>query len=427
MSETLTIPLRADEESLRRFDEEARSLRAEFPILARTVHGKPLVYFDNAATSQKPKIVLDALHDYYTRYNANVHRGIHTLSEEATGAYEEAREKVARFINAPSARSLVFVRNTTEGVNLVANAWGRKFLKPGDEILLSVMEHHSNLVPWQLVARQVGAKLKFFDIHDDGSLKIEDMDRLLTGRTRLVALAHMSNVLGTVNPIAEIAEAAHRAGALVFADAAQSVPHMPVDVQALGCDFLAFSGHKMCGPTGIGGLYGREEILEAMDPFLGGGSMISEVQLEYSSWAEIPEKFEAGTPNIAHAIALGVTVDFLSSVGMDHIRAHEQALTGYMIDRLSEIDSLTVYGTAPGRGGAVSFNLEDIHPSDLSTVLDREGIAIRAGHHCAQPLMRRLGTRYGATARASIYLYNTTDEVDILVNAVLKARRLFGE
>lgn len=426
MSDVMTAPRHTRDEALLRLDEEARRLRRDFPILTREVHGKPLVYFDNAATSQKPRAVIDALQTYYTRYNANVHRGIHTLSEEATSAYEAARVKVADFIHAPDTHTLIFTRNTTEGVNLVAQAWGRKYLKQGDEILLSVMEHHSNLVPWQILAHQVGARLRFLEINEDGSLRIEDLDRLITDRTRLVALVHMSNVLGTVNPVRDIAAAAHEAGALMFVDAAQSVPHMPMDVQELDCDFLVFSGHKMCGPTGIGGLYGRREILEAMDPYMGGGSMIGEVQLEFSTWAEIPEKFEAGTPNIAHAIALGVTVDYLSAVGMHNIREHEETLTWYMIDRLQEIDDLTVYGTTPGRGGAVAFNLEDVHPSDLSMVLDREGIAIRAGHHCAQPLMRALGTKYMATARASVYLYNTVEEVDKLIEAIHKTRRLFG-
>ena len=427
MSESLTAPQYTDDDALLRLDEEARQLRRDFPILSREVHGKPLVYLDNAATSQKPSVVIDALNDYYIRYNANVHRGIHTLSEEATNAYEASRIKVAGFINAPDPHTLIFTRNTTEGVNLVAQAWGRKYLQEGDEILLSVMEHHSNLVPWQILAKQVGAKLKFFDIHENGALKIEDMDDLLTERTKLVALTHMSNVLGTVNPIAEIGEAAHRVGALIFVDAAQSVPHMPVDVQELDCDFLAFSGHKMCGPTGIGGLYGRRDILEGMDPYMGGGSMIEEVQLEYSTWGEIPEKFEAGTPNIAHAIVLGTTTDYLLLVGMEKIREHEVALTWYMIDRLQEIDRLTVYGTAPGRGGAVSFNMDDVHPSDLATILDRGGIAIRAGHHCAQPLMRALGTKYQATARASLYMYNTIEEVDMLIESIHKARKFFGE
>lgn len=425
MSESVVAGEREISLDLQRFDEEAIRHRADFPVLSRKVHGKPLVYFDNGATSQKPQVVLDALNDYYTRYNANVHRGIHTLSEEATNAYEAAREKVAKFINAP-VRSMIFVRNTTEGINLVSNAWGRKNIKAGDEILLSVMEHHSNIVPWQILAHEVGAKLKYIDINDDGTLKMEDLDDLITDRTRIISITHMSNVLGTVNPIPDIVRKARKVGALVFVDAAQSVPHMPVDVEALDCDFLTFSGHKMCGPTGIGGLFGKEEILEAMDPFMGGGSMIGEVHLDHSTWAELPEKFEAGTPNIAHAIALGHTVDYLNSVGMENIRAHELALSQYMVERLEQIEGLTVYGHAPGRGGAVSYILNDIHPSDLSTILDREGVAIRAGHHCAQPLMRRLGTPYGATARASIYHYNTSDEVEIMINAIHKARRFFG-
>ena len=425
MEETLVETPRKLNEAVRRSDEQAMRYRGDFPILERKVHGKPLVYLDNSATSQKPRVVLDALNDYYTRLNANVHRGLHTLSEEATNAYEDARVRVARFVNVP-ARNLVFVRNTTEGINLVASAWGRKNVGTGDEILLSVMEHHSNIVPWQILANETGAVLRYLDIRDDGSLDLDHLDELITEKTRLVSIAHMSNVLGTVNPIEEIVERAHRADALVFVDAAQSVPHMPVDVQGLGCDFFAFSGHKMCGPTGIGGLYGREELLEAMDPYMGGGSMIDEVRLDGFSCADIPEKFEAGTPNIAHAIVFGVVVDYLSAIGMENIHTHERALTDYMIERLEEIDNLTVYGHAPGRGGAISYNLDDMHPSDLSTILDRQGIAIRAGHHCAQPLMRRLGTTYGATARASVYFYNTSEEIDIMIGAIHKARNLFG-
>lgn len=425
MAETLLETPRKLDAAVRRADEHAMRYRGDFPILDRQVHGKPLVYLDNSATSQKPRIVLDALDDYYTRLNANVHRGLHTLSEEATNAYEDARERVARFINAPT-QSLIFVRNTTEGINLVAGAWGRKNVRAGDEIVLSVMEHHSNIVPWQMLARETGAVLRYFDIREDGSLDVDQADELITEKTRMVSLAHMSNVLGTVNPIEAIVDRAHQAGALVFVDAAQSVPHMPVDVARLGCDFFAFSGHKMCGPTGIGGLYGREELLEAMDPYMGGGSMIDEVRLDGFTSADIPEKFEAGTPNIAHAIVFGVVVDYLSAVGMDQIHVHEKALTDYTIECLEEIDGLTVYGHAPGRGGAVSFNLDDMHPSDLSTVLDRQGVAIRAGHHCAQPLMRRLGTPYGATARASVYLYNTSEEIDVMIAAIHKARHLFG-
>lgn len=425
MEEALLETPRKLDDAVRLSDEHALRYRGDFPILDRKVHGKPLVYLDNSATSQKPRAVLDALDDYYTRLNANVHRGLHTLSEEATNAYEAARERVARFINVP-ARSLVFVRNTTEGINLVASAWGRKNVEAGDEILLSVMEHHSNIVPWQMLARETGAVLRYFDIREDGSLDLDQADDLITDRTRIVSIAHMSNVLGTVNPIESIVERAHDAGALVFVDAAQSVPHMPVDVARLDCDFFAFSGHKMCGPTGIGGLYGRPELLETMDPYMGGGSMIDEVRLDGFTSADIPEKFEAGTPNIAHAIVFGDVVDYLSAVGMEHIHTHERALTDYTIERLEEIDGLTVYGHAPGRGGAISFNLDNMHPSDLSTVLDRQGIAIRAGHHCAQPLMRRLGTSYGATARASLYFYNTSEEIDTMIGAIHRARHLFG-
>lgn len=425
MEEVLVESPRKLDDAVRLSDEHALRYRGDFPILDRKVHGKALVYLDNSATSQKPRAVLHALDNYYTRLNANVHRGLHTLSEEATNAYEAARERVARFINAP-ARNLVFVRNTTEGINLVASAWGRKNVRAGDEILLSVMEHHSNIVPWQMLARETGAVLRYFDIREDGSLDMDQADDLITERTRIVSIAHMSNVLGTVNPIEAIVNRAHDAGALVFVDAAQSVPHMPVDVSRLGCDFFAFSGHKMCGPTGIGGLYGRQELLETMDPYMGGGSMIDEVRLDGFTSADIPEKFEAGTPNIAHAIVFGDVVDYLSAVGMEHIHAHERALTDYTIGRLEEIDGLTVYGHAPGRGGAISFNLDNMHPSDLSTVLDRQGIAIRAGHHCAQPLMRRLGTPYGATARASLYFYNTSEEIDTMIGAIHRARTLFG-
>lgn len=425
MEETLVESPRKLDDAVRLSDEHALRYRGDFPILDRKVHGKPLVYLDNSATSQKPRAVLDALEDYYTRLNANVHRGLHTLSEEATNAYEAARERVARFINAP-AGSLVFVRNTTEGINLVASAWGRKNVGAGDEILLSVMEHHSNIVPWQMLARETGAVLRYFDVREDGSLDMDQADDLITERTRIVSIAHMSNVLGTVNPVEAIVERAHDAGALVFVDAAQSVPHMPVDVARLGCDFFAFSGHKMCGPTGIGGLYGRPELLETMDPYMGGGSMIDEVRLDGFTCADIPEKFEAGTPNIAHAIVFGDVVDYLSAVGMEHIHTHERALTDYTIERLEGIDGLTLYGRAPGRGGAISFNLDDMHPSDLSTVLDRQGIAIRAGHHCAQPLMRRLGTPYGATARASLYFYNTSEEIDTMIAAIHRARNLFS-
>jgi cysteine desulfurase/selenocysteine lyase len=401
-------------------------IRKDFPILDRTVHGKPLVYLDNAATTQKPRQVLEALAGYYTRSNANIHRGLHTLSEEATAAYEAARERTARFVGAPSARGIVFTRNATESINLFANAWGRTRLAPGDEILLTEMEHHSNLVPWQLLAKATGASLAFLGITDDGRLKLENLAGRLTRRTKLVAVTQMSNVLGTINPVAEIARAAHAAGALVFVDAAQSAPHLPLDVRQLGCDALALSAHKMLGPTGVGVLYAREELLESMEPFLGGGEMISDVQLTSATWNEIPWKFEAGTPNIADVIAFGEALAYLERLGMEHVRAHERELGAYALTRLRELRGVTLYGppAGPDRGGVVSFNLEGLHPHDVGTVLDAEGVAIRAGHHCAKPLMRRLGV--AATARASFYIYNTTDEVDRLMDALRSAQAFFG-
>jgi len=402
-------------------------IRRDFPILARTVHGKPLVYLDNAATSQKPRQVIDALAAYYSRFNANIHRGIHALAEEATAAYEAVRERTARFIGAPSSRSIVFTRNATEAINLFANGWGRARLGPGDQILLSEMEHHSNLVPWQLLAQATGASLAFIPITDDGRLQLDRLDALLTPRTKLLAVTHMSNVLGTINPIAQLVERAHRQGALVLVDAAQSAPHLALDVQRLGCDALAFSSHKMLGPTGVGVLYAREDLLEAMEPFLGGGEMISDVQLTSATWNEIPWKFEAGTPNIADVIAFGEALGYLERVGMAQVHAHEQALTAHALTRLRELDGITLYGpdgNGAERGGLVSFNLEGLHPHDVGTVLDAEGVAIRAGHHCAKPLMRRLGV--AATARASFYLYNTREEVDRLIDALHAAQAFFG-
>ena len=399
-------------------------LRTDFPILDRNVRGgSHLVYLDNAASSQKPNVVIDALADYYRRYNANVHRGIHTLSEEATDEYERARRKIQRFINAESPEELIFVRNTTEAINLVAHSYGER-LREGDEILLTEMEHHSNLVPWQLLADRKGARLKFIPMSDDGTLDLTGLDGLLTDRTRIVAISHMSNVLGTINPVEEITRRAHAAGAVVLLDAAQSVPHMPVDVQAIGADFLAFSGHKMLGPMGVGVLYGRREILESMPPFLGGGNMIMFVDLEHSTWNELPDKFEAGTPDAGGAIALGVAVDYLAAVGMENIRRHEQEITDYAIEVLMGLDDLALYGpkSADSRGGVLAFNFADIHPHDLGTLLDRDGVAIRAGHHCCQPLMRRLGQV--ATARASFYLYNTRDEVDMLASALVNAKKV---
>jgi cysteine desulfurase / selenocysteine lyase len=401
-------------------------VRKDFPILQRQVHGKPLVYLDNAATTQKPRQVIDELVRYYETYNANIHRALHTLGEEATEAYEAVRAKVRRFIKSPYGDdSIVFTRNTTEAINLVANGWGRKNLQSGDEIVLSVSEHHSNLIPWQIIARERGAVLRFIDLDDEQRLRRDQMETLIGPKTRLVALAHASNVLG-INPVREAAALAHRYGALMVVDAAQSVPHMPVDVSELDCDFLAFSGHKMCGPTGAGVLYARPELLNAMDPFLGGGSMISRVYPESATWAEVPHKFEAGTPDIADVIALGAAIEYLEAIGMADVRAHEQAITGYALERLSEIPEVVIYGpkNVEERVGVISFNYGDIHAHDLAQVLDQYGVAVRASHHCAQPLMRRLDC--AATARASFYIYNTTAEVDVLVDALQEAGRFFA-
>jgi cysteine desulfurase/selenocysteine lyase len=400
-------------------------VRADFPILSREVHGRPLVYFDNAATTQKPRAVIEALVHYYEHYNANIHRGIHTLAEEATARYEETRQKVADFIGAPGPECIVFTRNTTESINLVAHAWGRENLGEGDEVVLSVMEHHSNLVPWQMLVGATGAKLRHIDIDEEGQFVQDDVERLIGDRTKLVAITHMSNVLGTINPVREITEMAHERGALVLIDGAQSVPHMPVDVQELDCDFLAFSAHKMLGPTGVGVLYGRSELLETMGPFLGGGEMIRRVRLEESTWNDTPWKFEAGTPNIGDVCAFGAALDYLQRLGMDQVRAHEEELAGEALRRLSEIPGVTIYGpsSAEARGGVVAFNLDDVHPHDLGTVLDRHGVAIRAGHHCAQPLMNRLDVV--ATARASFYVYNAIEELDALVEGIQAAERLF--
>lgn len=401
------------------------ALRREFPILNQSVNGKTLAFLDSAASSQKPRRVIDCLEDYYRRYNANVHRGIYRLSEEATFAFERARGKVARFINARSQREIVFVRNTTEAINLVARSWGDANVREGDRILLSIMEHHSNLVPWQMLAQRTGAKLEFLPIDGEGRLALDHLDAQLAG-VRLVAITQQSNVLGTINPVAEIARRAHAAGAVVLVDGAQSVPHMPVDVQALDIDFLAFSGHKMCAPTGIGVLWGRRTILEQMPPFLGGGSMIKVVGLHESTYADVPARFEAGTPAIAEAIALGEAVDFLQEIGMDRIYAHERELLGYALERLREVEGLRVYGptTTEMRGGAVSFTLDGAHPHDVAAVLDGEGIAVRAGHHCAQPLHAHYDIP--ATTRASFYLYNIPEEIDRLVAALHKVRTLFG-
>jgi cysteine desulfurase / selenocysteine lyase len=402
-------------------------VRRDFPILDRKVHGKPLVYLDNAATTQKPRQVISALVHYYEHYNANIHRGLHTLAEEATAAYEASRLKVGQFIGAAHPeQEIIFTRNTTESINLVANAWGRKFLRPGDEIVFSAMEHHSNLVPWQLIALATGAKLRFIEIDETGHLIWDDAIAKIGERTKIVAITQMSNVLGTINPIKELARLAHRSGAVILVDGAQSVPHMPVDVQDLDCDFLAFSAHKMLGPTGVGVLYGKRDLLESMDPFLGGGEMIRRVTYEESTYADLPNKYEAGTPNIADVIAFAPAIDYLQTLGMNAVREHEIELTQYAIDALSRVEGVTVFGPryAAEKGGAVTFNYGDLHPHDLSQVLDAEGIAIRAGHHCAQPLMRELGVV--ATARASFYLYNRREEVDALIDALGAADRIFG-
>jgi cysteine desulfurase / selenocysteine lyase len=403
---------------------DVEEIRRDFPILDRRINGKTLVYLDNAATSQKPQQVLDTLTEYYEKHNANIHRGVHRLAEEATASYEEARQKVARFLGAPGNTSLVFTRGTTEAINLVAHGWGRKFLGEGDEVVLTEAEHHSNLVPWQLAARATGAKLRFVPILEDGTLDMEEAERLIDPRTKLVGCIHASNVLATINPVEKLAELARDVGALMLVDGAQSAPHLPVDVEALGCDFYACSGHKMLGPTGVGVLWGKPEILDQMDPFLGGGEMIREVHLDHSTWNDLPYKFEAGTMNIAQAVGLGAAVDYLDEVGMENIREHERRLGEYAYRRLSELEGITIYGPKENRTGLVSFSMPDVHPHDLSQLLDEEGIAIRSGHHCAQPLMRRLGVV--ATARASFYLYNTEEEVDALVGALIRAREFFG-
>jgi cysteine desulfurase/selenocysteine lyase len=401
------------------------ALRREFPILQQEVNGHRLAFLDSAASSQKPRQVIECLEEFYRRYNANVHRGVYKLSEEATFAFERARGKVARFIGAASQREIIFTRNTTEAINLVAQSWGGSNLRPGDRILLTMMEHHSNIVPWQMLAQRTGATLDYLNLDGEGRLALEELDTKLDERTRIVALTHQSNVLGTINPVRMIADRAHAVGALLLLDAAQSVPHMPVDVKSLGCDFLAFSGHKMCGPTGIGVLWGRRALLEAMPPFLGGGSMIKVVELEQSSYADLPARFEAGTPAIAEAVALGEAIDFLSAIGMEAIYRHEVELLDYALERLPHIPGLRLYGPTKrdARGGSLSFSLEGVHPHDIATILDGVGVAVRAGHHCTQPLHRYLDVQ--ATTRASLYIYNLPEEIDRLVAGLERARKLF--
>ena len=401
------------------------AIREAFPILSREVHGHPLVYLDNAATTQKPQSVIDALSSYYSTMNANIHRGLHTLAEEATTAYEDVRRQVATFINAGSHREVVFTRNTTESLNLLAYTLGAR-LNPGDEIVLTAAEHHSNLVPWQLVTQRTGAKLRFIELNDDQQIDVDTARAAINANTRIVSIVHMSNVLGSIAPVAEISEMARAVGATMIVDAAQSAPHIPVDVADLGVDYMAFSAHKMLGPTGVGVLWGRQELLADLDPFLGGGEMISVVTREESSWAALPHKFEAGTPNIADVIAFGAALDFLNDVGMDAIAAHDAELTHYAVDRLSHLEGLDIYGPSDpsDRSAVIAFNYRDIHSHDVATILDRGGIAVRAGHHCAQPLMRTLGVP--ATARASFYLYNERSEVDALVDGLLEAGERFG-
>jgi cysteine desulfurase/selenocysteine lyase len=404
----------------------AESIRAEFPILATRVRGRPLVYLDSAATSQKPLAVIEAMDRYYRSSNANIHRGIHFLAERATAEYESARERVRRHIGAPSCDEVVFTRGTTESINLVRYAWGRKSVREGDEILLTQMEHHSNIVPWQLLAKETGARVVYAPITPEGLLDLEAWERLLgSGRVKLAAFVHVSNVLGTINPVAEMCAKARALGVATLVDGAQAAPHMPVDVAAIGCDFYAFSGHKMAGPTGVGVLYGRREVLERMDPFLGGGEMIATVTFEGSTWNELPWRFEAGTMNIAEAIGLGAAVDWLAALGLDEVRAHERRIAAHALRRVAEAGG-RVYGPLDPdrRGGVVAFTVPEVHPHDLAQVLDQDGIAIRAGHHCAQPLAGVLGV--AATARASFFVHTTEAEVDALADAIVRARAFFS-
>lgn len=399
-------------------------VRADFPILSRTVRGRRLAFLDSAASAQKPRATLDALQEFYTTHNANVHRGVHQLAEEATTRYDQARETVRRFLRAASADEIVFTAGTTAGINLVAQGWAQASLEPGDEIILTVMEHHSNIVPWQLAAHRVGAVIRVVPVLPDGQLDFEAYTRLVNDRTRVVAVSHVSNVLGTVAPVAAMARLAHQAGAVVVVDAAQSVPHLPIDVHELDCDFLAFSGHKLYGPMGIGVLYGRSRLLERIPPWQGGGGMIEKVTFEATSYAPPPARFEAGTPPVAEAVGLAATIDYLEGLGMDAILAHEEELTAYAMERLAAVPGLRIIGTAPGKLGVLSFVMGEIHPHDIGTILDGAGVAVRAGHHCAQPLMRHF--KVPATVRASIALYNTREDIDQLVEGLADVRKRLG-
>ncbi|QIZ10470.1 cysteine desulfurase [Priestia megaterium] len=404
-----------------------QDIRAQFPILDQEVNGKPLVYLDSSATSQKPLQVIEAIEKYYREINSNVHRGVHTLGTRATDAYEGSREKVRKFINAKSIQEVIFTRGTTTSLNTVAASYAAANLKAGDEIVITYMEHHSNIIPWQQVARRTGAQLKYIPLQEDGTILLDDARATITANTKVVSVMQVSNVLGVINPVKEIGQIAHENGAIMVVDGAQSAPHMKIDVQDLDCDFLAFSGHKMCGPTGIGVLYGKKHLLENMEPIEFGGEMIDFVQLYESTWKELPWKFEGGTPIIAGAIGLGAAIDFLNEVGLDQIAEHEHKLAAYALEKMSAVEGMTIYGPldAAKRAGLITFNLSDVHPHDVATVLDAEGIAVRAGHHCAQPLMRWL--KASATARASFYLYNTEDDIDKLVEGLVKTKEYFSD
>ena len=404
-------------------------IRNDFPILSRKINGHELVYLDNAATTHKPRSVINSLVDFYENHNSNVHRGVHTLSMEATDKFEEAREKISSFINSQTSQSIIWTRNASESLNIISYSWGNKNIVEGDEILLSPMEHHSNLIPWQELARMKGAKIKFLSLNIDGTLDLSNIDELITQKTKLVSIVHVSNALGTINPVKELCEKAHQVGALFVLDGAQSVPHMSVDVQDIGCDFFVFSGHKMMGPTGIGVLYGKMEILEEMDPVFTGGEMVLEVTYEKASWADVPMKFEAGTPNIADSIALGTAVDYLQNIGMENIHDYEKSITSYALKKFNTLESegVTLFGpkSSDQKGAVFSFHIPNIHPHDLGTILDGMGIAVRTGHHCAMPLIKSLGV--SATARASFYVYNTMKEVDTLIDGIKSAIRYFGD
>ncbi|MGG1399853.1 cysteine desulfurase [Bacillus salipaludis] len=404
-----------------------QDIRKLFPILDQEVNGKPLVYLDSSATSQKPIQVIEAVEKYYREINSNVHRGVHTLGTRATDAYEGAREKVRKFINAKSTQEIIFTRGTTTSINTVAASYAAANLKEGDEIVITYMEHHSNIIPWQQVAKRTGAILKYIDLQEDGTISLDDVRAQVTSNTKIVSVMQVSNVLGSINPVKEIAKIAHENGAVMVVDGAQSAPHMKIDVQDLDCDFLAFSGHKMCAPTGIGVLYGKKELLENMEPIEFGGEMIDFVHLQESTWKELPWKFEGGTPIIAGAVGLGAAIDFLNEVGLDNIAEHEHKLAAYALDKLSSVPGITIYGPKDpaNRAGLVTFNIDDVHPHDVATVLDAEGIAVRAGHHCAQPLMRWL--KAAATARASFYLYNTEEDIDKLVEGLVKTKEYFSD